>query len=135
MKRSTDRILTTHAGSLPRPREILELVEGRDQRQVLSAPGAERLIDAAVQSAVHKQVEMGIDVVCDGEMGRTGFSTYITERVTGFDGVPRAMAAQVEPSLFPEFYADLALLTQSRPPFPACNGPIAWRGPEFIQRD
>jgi 5-methyltetrahydropteroyltriglutamate--homocysteine methyltransferase len=134
MRRSTERILTTHAGSLPRPREVLELVEGRDQREVLAIPGAGRLIDDAVKSAVQKQLEAGIDVLSDGEMGRVGFSSYATERLSGFDGAPRAMAAQVERTLFPEFYAEMAL-----PPsglrFPACNGPITWRGPEFIRRD
>jgi 5-methyltetrahydropteroyltriglutamate--homocysteine methyltransferase len=68
-------------------------------------------------------------------MGRTGFSSYATERLSGFDGPPRAMPAQVERALFPEFYADLAPAPQARPVFPACNGPITWRGPEFIQRD
>jgi 5-methyltetrahydropteroyltriglutamate--homocysteine methyltransferase len=134
MKRSTERILTTHAGSLPRPREVLELVEGRDQREVFSTPGADRLVDAAVNSAVRQQIEAGIDVLSDGEMGRVGFSSYATERLSGFDGEPRAMSDPVERALFPEFYAEMALRT-SRPPFPACNGPITWRGPEFIQRD
>jgi 5-methyltetrahydropteroyltriglutamate--homocysteine methyltransferase len=134
MKRSTERILTTHAGSLPRPPEILHLVEGRDQREVLGHTGASELIDRAVQSTVRRQVDVGIDVPSDGEMGRVGFSAYATERLTGFDGAPRPMMAQVERTLFPEFYADMG------PPvgglqFPACNGPITWRGPGFIQRD
>ncbi len=109
MKRSTERILTTHAGSLPRPRAILELVEGRDQREVLAVPGADRLVDDAVKSAVRQQVEVGIDVLSDGEMGRVGFSSYATERLSGFDGSPRSMSVQVERALFPEFYAEMAL--------------------------
>src|SRR6185437_3526989 len=91
MKRSTTRILTTHAGSLPRPPEILALVEGRDQRQVLAEPRAESTIAEAVKHAVAHQVEIGIDVPSDGEMGRVGFSSYVTERLTGFDGPVRAM--------------------------------------------
>jgi 5-methyltetrahydropteroyltriglutamate--homocysteine methyltransferase len=134
MKRSTDRILTTHAGSLPRPREILDLVEGRDQREVLATPGADHVIDAAVKSVVGRQVQIGIDIPTDGEMGRVGFSSYATERLSGFDGAPRPMQPQVEMSLFPEFYAAMAL-SPTRLQFPACNGPIAWRGPSFIQRD
>jgi 5-methyltetrahydropteroyltriglutamate--homocysteine methyltransferase len=134
MRRSTERILTTHAGSLPRPREVLELVEGRDQREVFATPGADGLVDEAVKSAVRKQIEAGIDVLSDGEMGRVGFSSYATERLSGFDGAPRSMPVQVERALFPEFYAEMALRT-SPLLFPACNGPIAWRGPEFIQRD
>jgi len=134
MKRSSERILTSHAGSLPRPREVLDLVEGRDQRQVLATPDALRVVATAVKTAVRAQMEAGIDVLSDGEMGRTGFSSYATERLSGFDGQPRSMVAQVERTMFPEFYKDMAL-----PPsglrFPACNGPITWRGPEFIQRD
>ncbi len=132
MIRSSERILTTHAGSLPRPPRVLELVEGRDQRQVLSRAGAAELITEAVSAAVEQQVEAGIDVISDGEMGRVGFSAYITERLTGFDGEPRPMSAQVERTLFPEFYAEVAPAPLQ---FPACNGPIEWRGPEWIERD
>lgn len=135
MKRSTDRILTTHAGSLPRPPEILALVEGRDQRQVLAQPGAAELIDAAVRATVRKQTEVGIDVPSDGEMGRTGFSSYVTERLTGFDGAAQPMAPAVERSMFPEFYAEVAAGPGRGFQWPACNGPITWRGPEGIERD
>jgi 5-methyltetrahydropteroyltriglutamate--homocysteine methyltransferase len=113
---------------------VLELVEGRDQREVRARADAERLIDMAVRQAVKRQVETGIDVPSDGEMGRVSFSAYATERLTGFDGTPGPVAPPVERTLFPEFYADMT------PPraglaFPACNGPITWRGPQFIQRD
>src|ERR1700694_3726607 len=102
MKRSTDRILTTHAGSLPRPREILDLVEGRDQREVLATPGADRLIGEAGKSVISRQGQTGLDVPTDGEMGRVGFSSYATERLTGFDGERRPMQPQVEMGIFPE---------------------------------
>jgi 5-methyltetrahydropteroyltriglutamate--homocysteine methyltransferase len=134
VKRSTDRILTTHAGSLPRPREVLDLVEGRDQREVLAQEGAAEVIAEAVRAAVQRQVTVGIDVPSDGEMGRVGFSAYVTERLTGFDGEGRSMAPQVERSMFPEFYAETGS-GPTRVPFPACNGAISWRGPEFIRRD
>ena len=134
MQRSTERTLTTHAGSLPRPREVLELVEGRDQREVLAHTGAAEVIASAVRAAVTRQVDVGIDVPSDGEIGRVGFSAYVTERLTGFDGPGRAMAPQVERSMFPEFYAETAA-GPTRLLFPTCNGPITWRGPESIQRD
>ena len=108
VQRSTERILTTHTGSLPRPREILDLVEGRDQREVRANPDADRQIEQAVNTVVHRQVQLGIDVPTDGEMGRVGFSSYATERLTGFDGERAADAGQVETHLFPEFYADMA---------------------------
>src|SRR5579864_2470018 len=106
MKRSTDRILTTHAGSLPRPPEILSLVEGRDQREVLGQPGAAERISEAVRNTVEHQQRIGIDIPSDGEMGRVGFSAYVTERLTGFDGPPQPMQPAVERTMFPEFYAE-----------------------------
>src|SRR5437868_265038 len=124
MKRSTQRILTTHAGSLPRPAEVLQLVEGRDQRQVLAQPGAADLIDAAVRATVRKQADVGIDVPSDGEMGRTGFSSYATERLTGFDGAAQPMAPAVERTMFPEFYAEVPAGPGRGFQWPACNGPI-----------
>ncbi|HEY0582780.1 MAG TPA: epoxyalkane--coenzyme M transferase, partial [Chloroflexota bacterium] len=65
MKRSTDRILTTHAGSLPRPAAVLALVEGRDQREVVATPGVQATIDAATTEAVRRQVDLGIDIPSD----------------------------------------------------------------------
>jgi 5-methyltetrahydropteroyltriglutamate--homocysteine methyltransferase len=129
MQRSQERILTTHAGSLPRPPEVLDLVEGRDQRDVRSQPDADRLIQQAINEAIRRQLDLGLDIPSDGEMGRVGFSAYVTERLTGFDGPPRPME-QVERAMFPEYFAAMPAAR-----FPACNGPVKWRGPEFIQRD
>lgn len=132
MQRSTDRFLTTHVGSLPRPPEILELVLGKDQREVSANPAARPRIQVAVHAAVARQIDIGLDVPNDGEQGRVGFSSYATERLTGFDGPPRPMVMQVERSLFPEFYASVG------PPlleFPTCNGPIRWVGDAAIARD
>jgi 5-methyltetrahydropteroyltriglutamate--homocysteine methyltransferase len=135
VKRSDERILTTHAGSLPRPPEILQLVEGRDQRQVLAQAGAAEKIVDATRAVVERQVRAGIDVPSDGEIGRTGFSSYATERLTGFDGEPRPMMTQVERSMFPEFYAESMAGPGRGVQWPSCNGPISWRGPEFVERD
>jgi 5-methyltetrahydropteroyltriglutamate--homocysteine methyltransferase len=131
MQRSHERVLTTHAGSLPRPPDVLALTEGRDQRDVHHTPETDRVIKRAVQETLKKQLDAGIDVLSDGEMGRVGFSVYATERLTGFDGPLRPME-QVERSMFPDYFEAMGL-----PParFPSCNGPIKWRGPEWIQRD
>lgn len=129
MQRSHERVLTTHAGSLPRPADVLQYVEGHDQREVSGNPEAERAIEGAIVEVVKKQLATGIDVISDGEMGRVGFSVYATERLTGFDGPPRPME-QVERSMFPEYFEAMPA-----PRFPSCNGPIKWRGPEWIQRD
>src|SRR5205823_12953726 len=86
MRRSTERILTTHTGSLPRPPELLEILEGRDQREARAQPNYDQRVKAAVIAAVQQQADAGIDVLTDGEMGRVAFSWYATERLTGFDG-------------------------------------------------
>jgi 5-methyltetrahydropteroyltriglutamate--homocysteine methyltransferase len=132
MKRSTERILTTHTGSLPRPPDLLELLAGRDQREARAHPQYERRVAAAVTSAVRAQADAGIDVLTDGEMGRVAFSWYATERLSGFDGPKRSVMQRVEPLLFPEYYAAQGSFTLE---LPACNGPISWRGPEYIQQD
>jgi 5-methyltetrahydropteroyltriglutamate--homocysteine methyltransferase len=129
------RIRTTHAGSLPRPPDVLALVEGRDQREVYAQPGAASLIAEAVRAVVQRQVDLGIDQVSDGELGRVGFSSYVTERLTGFDGPRQAMEPPVERSLFPEFYADVQAGPARGFGFPTCTGTIEWRGPEFVERD
>src|SRR5205823_5819897 len=103
MQRSTERILTTHTGSLPRPPELLELLEGRDQRQARAQPDYEQRVSAAVRKAVQDQVRAGLDVVTDGEMGRVAFSWYATERLGGFDGPRRSVMQRVEPLLLPEY--------------------------------
>src|SRR4051794_37564363 len=102
MQRSTDRILTTHTGSLPRPPELLEILEGRDQRDARAHPEYQARVVKAVADAVHRQVEAGIDVPSDGEMGRVSFSRYATERLTGFDGPRRSVMTRVEAGMFPE---------------------------------
>jgi 5-methyltetrahydropteroyltriglutamate--homocysteine methyltransferase len=132
MQRSTERILTTHTGSLPRPPEMLELLEGRDQRQARAQPEYEKRVAEAVSQAVRDQVQAGLDVVSDGEMGRVAFSWYATERLGGFDGPRRSVMQRVEPLLLPEYYASQPGFTLE---LPACNAPITWRGPTYIQRD
>jgi 5-methyltetrahydropteroyltriglutamate--homocysteine methyltransferase len=132
MQRSTERILTTHTGSLPRPAELLAILEGRDQREARAHPDYDSLVKVAVSGSVRRQADTGIDVLTDGEMGRVAFSWYATERLTGFEGLPRSVMQRVEPTLFPEFYDAMAAPGFS---LPACTGPITWRGPEYIQQD
>ncbi len=86
MKRSTDRILTTHTGSLPRPNDLLELLQARAEDPSRDAAFRERA-RTAIGEAVDKQVEAGIDVISDGEMGKPSFVHYIRDRVSGFEGV------------------------------------------------
>ncbi|MBV9169241.1 MAG: hypothetical protein JOZ81_04055, partial [Chloroflexi bacterium] len=134
MQRSSERMLTTHTGSLPRPADVRELVAGRDQREVRNNPEAGPRIQAAVEASVRKQVEIGLDIPNDGEMGRVGFSSYATERLTGFDGPKRPMVMQIDRQLFPEYFADLGPAGALRQ-LPSCSGEITWVGDEAIARD
>src|SRR5215207_2157790 len=103
MKRSSERILTTHTGSLPRPDDVVAMLEGRDQQEVQHDDAFERRVAAAVGEIVRKQADVNVDVLNDGEVSKVGYSTYVTERITGFDGEPRVMPPQVEAADFPEF--------------------------------
>jgi 5-methyltetrahydropteroyltriglutamate--homocysteine methyltransferase len=85
MKRSVDRILTTHVGSLPRSQAVTDVLFARENGQPLPA-GATRTIADAVTDVVAKQVAVGVDVVSDGEMNKISYSTYIKDRLSGFDG-------------------------------------------------
>src|SRR5215212_7095956 len=86
MQRSADRILTTHAGSLPRPADLVEMLRARDRGQPFDAAALEARVPRAVAEAVRKQVETGLDVIADGEMGRVGFAAYVKDRMDGFGG-------------------------------------------------
>src|SRR5437588_9664918 len=83
MKRSTDRILTTHVGSLPRPPDLLEMVQA--DGKAFEAPANAARLRAAVGDIVKKQVELGIDVIDDGELGKPSFVTYVNERLGGVE--------------------------------------------------
>jgi 5-methyltetrahydropteroyltriglutamate--homocysteine methyltransferase len=85
MKRSTDRILTTHVGSLPRSQAVTDVLFAQEGNGPMP-PNAERVITDAVADIVRKQVEVGVDVVSDGEMGKISYATYIKDRLSGFDG-------------------------------------------------
>jgi 5-methyltetrahydropteroyltriglutamate--homocysteine methyltransferase len=126
MKRSTSRILTTHTGSLPRPAAVVDLLLAEQQ-----APGAKRAaLDAAVETAVReavaKQVAANVDIINDGEQGRTDYTVHVKDRLTGFDG-PSAAPLGTGEEEFPEL---AQLLAQFASPFqhrPACSGPVTWR--------
>ena len=134
MQRSTERILTTHTGSLPRPDDLAVLMEGHDQQELPHTPELAERITRAVGEVVTQQTTAGVDVVNDGEMSKVGYSTYVTERLTGFGGESRASRPQVETAQFPQYYATrlagAAFLKR-----PVCNGPITWRGTAQVQAD
>jgi 5-methyltetrahydropteroyltriglutamate--homocysteine methyltransferase len=137
MKTSSDRMLTTHVGSLPRPADLLAAVEAREQgRPIDEAPHAARL-RAAVGEIVRKQIELGLDVIDDGELGKPSFVSYVNERLAGFEPYTQtrrsSWASSREARSFPEFYA--AGLAASRQNRMVCTGPISYRGQAQLQRD
>ena len=132
MKRSTDRILTTHTGSLPRPSDLTTMLEALDTGNAPDPAAFEARVRRAVADVVRQQVDAGVDVVSDGEQGKVGYSTYVRHRLTGFGGEsagrPRADWAD-----FPEAAArGERRSTVSRP---ACNGPIDWKDRTAVEKD
>ena len=87
MKRSTDRIITTHVGSLPRPERLEALLIQRDHGKPIDQLEFASEVDSALEYVIEKQIESGVDVGNDGEEPRVGFQTYVTERMSGFSGV------------------------------------------------
>ena len=88
MKRSKERILTTHTGSLPQPSDIVEVLFAEQNGQPFDRHTFERRLPSAVKDIVCRQVESGVDVVDDGEFGKASWSGYVTERLTGLERVP-----------------------------------------------
>jgi len=134
MKRSDERILTTHTGSLPRPPNLLSVLEGRNQQDVDRDAGFEQRVRDAVHEIVAQQTATGIDLVNDGEMGKVGYSTYVTERLTGFEGQSEGERSNVEEQEFPDYYRIRPLGTRGLRR-PLCRGPVTWRGDAQVRQD
>jgi 5-methyltetrahydropteroyltriglutamate--homocysteine methyltransferase len=132
MKRSTERILTTHTGSLPRPRDLTVMLEAMDAGTAPDPAAFEARVRRAIADVVRRQVDAGVDVVNDGEQGKVGYSTYVRHRLTGFDG-ERAMPMRADWADFPEAAARLG--RSSAVARPSCNGPIDWKDRTAVQKD
>src|SRR2546427_322285 len=104
MKRSTQKILTTHNGSLPRPRELLQMLVAREKGDPPDRATFSTAVRRAVGEVVKKQEEAGITVINDGEVGKPSYATYIKDRLTGFEGEESATTGNPEPD-FPEWAA------------------------------
>jgi 5-methyltetrahydropteroyltriglutamate--homocysteine methyltransferase len=139
MQRSTDRILTTHTGSLPRPRDLLEMVRSRARGERVDEDAFQTRLRLAVGEIVRRQADLGIDVVDDGEFGKPSFVTYVRERLAGLtrqDGERQSPWVRSREALsFPEFYKGLSGTVNARQPLMACTGPIAYRGHKELQTD
>jgi len=135
MRRSTERFLTTHTGSLPRPDDLVQIMFAKEEGVPVDATALRSRIRSAVAAVVERQIEAGIDVVNDGEMSKPSYATYIKDRLTGFGGESRPLVYQ-DLVGFPEFarrvFGDPG---RSRRRTPGCNGPISVRDAEAPEID
>jgi 5-methyltetrahydropteroyltriglutamate--homocysteine methyltransferase len=135
MKKSTNKILTTHTGSLPRPEDLQHMLEAQDRGEQIDRAAFEARVREAVNEVVQRQASCSIDVVNDGEMSKISYSTYVKDRLTGFDD-RTALSPELRLDLpeFPGFAKRLGgvLLEYARP---ACTGPISYRGKADVDRD
>jgi 5-methyltetrahydropteroyltriglutamate--homocysteine methyltransferase len=149
MKRSTERILTTHVGSLARSDSLIPLLRLREHNEPYDREELARLVREAVAEVVRKQVEAGIDIVTDGEQGKSSFYGYVVERFSGFERKPAAPGKEMRPRAagreylaFPDYYAWSERIAE---PFggrggrgrgvDTCTGPVSYRGHEAVQAD
>jgi 5-methyltetrahydropteroyltriglutamate--homocysteine methyltransferase len=135
MQRSTERFLTTHTGSLPRPEDLVRTMYAKETGVPVEAAALARRVGEAVAEVVGKQADAGIDVVNDGEMSKPSYATYIKDRLAGFGGEGNTFVYQdLEdfPSLRQRVFGDPG---RSRRKTPACNAPIAVRDPEAAKVD
>jgi 5-methyltetrahydropteroyltriglutamate--homocysteine methyltransferase len=138
MKRSTDRILVTHVGSLPRPPDLLDVGGARGRGEAVDeAAYADRLREA-VAGVVREQIEHGIDVVDDGEYSKPSFLTYVTDRLGGFERIEGSMgspwAGSREALDFPEYY-EAAHVAAAGSPRLACTRPVTYVGHAALRTD
>jgi 5-methyltetrahydropteroyltriglutamate--homocysteine methyltransferase len=137
MKLSTDRILTTHVGSLPRPPELLTLLESRETGQGFDQAAFETRLAEAVREVVAKQMAAGIDSVCDGELGKISYTTYVCHRLSGIGAVsggdndnPPQSAAHRDLLDHPDHMRRLnetrGTSWFSRQAVPCCTGPVTY---------
>jgi 5-methyltetrahydropteroyltriglutamate--homocysteine methyltransferase len=135
MKRSTDRFLTTHTGSLPRPADLIRMMYAKEEGVPVDAEALSRRVAEAVAEVVRKQAEAGVDIVDDGEMSKPSYATYIKDRLNGFGGEGNTFVYQDLsdfPNLAKRVFGDPG---RSRRKTPACNAPISVRDRAAAQGD
>ncbi len=144
MQTSTDRILTTPPGSIARPDGLIELMRARENGLPYDTDAFEASATAAVEGCVRRQVAAGLDVINDGEQRKSGFTTYLKERLAGFEAVPygagESPASWPEVAEFPEYYERYfktamfgAML--SPPARVVCRGPVKYTGQQALATD
>jgi len=134
MQRSAARILTTHTGSLPRPANVVELLLEEQKHAGAKTAALSAAVRQAVTDVVAKQIACGLDVINDGEQGRTDYTTYVKDRLAGFDGPSAPPLGTGEPD-FPELSALLAYFASPFQHRPACSGALGWKDFPALEAD
>src|SRR5438552_7372128 len=135
MKRSTDRLLTTHTGSLPRTEDLIRMMYAKEEGVPVDPDALARRVASAVEELVRKQADAGVDIVNDGEMSKPSYATYIKDRLAGFGGTGNTFVYQdlVDfPNLAKRVFGDPG---RSRRKTPACNAVIGVRDPQAARAD
>ena len=142
LQQNTDRIQTTHIGSLPRPHRLLDAMKAKYSGQPYDEKAFQAALHDAVTDVVREQVQCGIDIVTDGEFSKPGFFTYVRERLEGFESRPemKLKLFEQEVAAFPEYYqqyfkqAMMGGAIVSLAPV-VCVGPVKYRGEKLLQAD
>jgi 5-methyltetrahydropteroyltriglutamate--homocysteine methyltransferase len=134
MAATADRILTTHAGSLPRPDDLAEMIWAGIDGEPVDHAKLEQRIDSAVAEVIKKQHEAGIDIVSDGELSKSGFSTYVADRFSGFEGRSEFQADDVAdyPHLAMRLFATDSM---AHVVFSNCTGPVVLKDKDAVDSD
>jgi 5-methyltetrahydropteroyltriglutamate--homocysteine methyltransferase len=135
MKRSTERFLTTHTGSLPRPDDLIRMMYAKEEGVPIEPAALAARVRAAVAEVVRKQADAGVDLINDGELSKPSYATYIKDRLNGFGGTGNTFVYQDladYPKLAQRVFGDPG---RSRRKTPACNGPISVRDPKAVRDD
>jgi 5-methyltetrahydropteroyltriglutamate--homocysteine methyltransferase len=135
MKRSTERFLSTHTGSLPRPADLIRMMFAKEEGVPVDAAALAARIRSAVAEVVRRQAEAGVAIVNDGEMSKPSYATYPKDRLTGFGGASHALSYRdlVDfPELAKRVFGDPG---RSRRKTPACTGPVSVRDREAAAQD
>jgi 5-methyltetrahydropteroyltriglutamate--homocysteine methyltransferase len=151
MKRSTDRILTTHVGSLARPDDLVDVLRAKDRGEPYDREAYTKLVRGAVADVVRRQTEAGVDVVTDGEQSKTTFFAYIVERFNGFTRKPAPTGQEGNPRgasrdyrAFPDYYAWSERIAEwaggrggdrNRYGVDVCTGPVSYKGHAAVRAD
>jgi 5-methyltetrahydropteroyltriglutamate--homocysteine methyltransferase len=134
---SSDRILTTHVGSLPRPDDLIALLSAKDRGEAYDEDAFDACVRESVDAVVARQVAAGLDLVSDGEMSKISYSTYLKDRLNGFGGVATEKRAATDLVDFLDFARSLVERggTERSLSGPACDGPLSVRDDGPLEKD